>query len=180
MKSPERKQSRRAAFVARETREMLDAIRADAREQFGSDRKYEDLDWDLKTPCDDCPFRKSSPFHEGIAANAPANTVSILGHNFCHTCHKTDPRADCETSKRYRGRLKHCVGSLIVLLKTGRGFDLQLLFLRAIEDGKIDIHELTRIAEADRECFEDLDAFLRFQGAGLARLIAGRDAADLP
>jgi hypothetical protein len=131
-------------------------------------RTAADLDWDLKRPCADCPFRRSTPFHAGVCSSALNYLRSIEAHNFSHTCHKTDPASDSEQGQAYGGRLKHCVGSLFMLLKTGDGFDLQMPLLQAAEDGKLDIHELARAAEADEECYT-LSEFLAACGAGLER-----------
>lgn len=131
---------------------------------------FTDLDWDLTKPCNDCPFRRSTPWHEGVAANAVKCAESIQGHKFAHTCHKTDARADSDQGKAWQGRPKHCAGSLIMLIKTGRGLDLQLPLLKAAEAGLVDIQALSRIAKEDKECFT-LNEFMRFQGEGLGRLI---------
>ena len=113
-------------------------------------RRYDDVDWDLKRPCADCPFRRGTPFHEGIANGTVDVVHSIELRRFAHTCHKTDNFSDSPEGRRYRGRLKHCAGSLIMLLKTGHGLDLQVPFLKAAEAGKLDIHELSEIARAGR------------------------------
>lgn len=112
-----------------------------------------DIDWDLTKPCDDCPFRRSTPYHQGVGHCLPEYVESIFAGRFAHTCHKTDARADSEQGKRYRGRVKHCAGALIMLLKTGHGLDLQMPMIRAIDSGKFDIARFARIAADDRECY---------------------------
>jgi hypothetical protein len=114
---------------------------------------FRDLDWDLKRPCQDCPFRRSTPPHEGTAAAAFDTILSLEDHRFAHSCHKTDPRSDSPGGRRLTGRPKHCRGALIMIVKSGKGYDLQLPLLRAGEAGLIDLDELTRAAKADRECY---------------------------
>jgi hypothetical protein len=73
--------------------------------------------WDLKTPCNDCPFLKSTPCHDGIASDLP----TLLKHedhgNYAHSCHKTHPGADgwVET---YQGPVQHCAGFTIMKIKS--------------------------------------------------------------
>lgn len=50
-----------------------------------------DLDWSMTTPCGDCPFLKSSPFHEGVADSIPAYAEAIespacSGSQFATSC----------------------------------------------------------------------------------------------
>lgn len=118
-----------------------------------------DVRYDLRNPCADCPFMKTTPFHQGVAKSIPGLCESIESRSFAHTCHKTDTRPQCdgpvagtETGKP----VQHCVGSLLMLLKTGNGKDLQLPFLQAIEAGKLsveDVHALTARAKADPNVF---------------------------
>jgi hypothetical protein len=129
-------------------------------------RRNEDFDWDLKRPCADCPFRRGTPFHEGIAGNTQGVIESIRRHTFAHTCHKTDNFSDSPEGRRFVGRFKHCVGSLIMLIKTGRGHDLQIPLLEAAQAGKIDLDELMATAKADKDCYT-LHEFLVAQAAGL-------------
>ena len=112
-----------------------------------------DVDWDLKSPCDDCPFLKRSPYHEGVASSLPNYVDSIEAHRFAHTCHKTDARPSVDGPRTWGGRAKHCAGAILMLLKTGNGLDLQLALLQACEDGKLDIHEMTERARRDSSVF---------------------------
>lgn len=139
--------------------------------------KIADVDWDLKRPCKDCPFKKSSPFHEGVAAGCLDLMNMIEDGVFAHTCHKTDDRSDSKEGKRWPGRVKHCVGSLYMLIKSGEGKDLQRPLLQAIANGQVDVEDLTRRALTDEECFT-LSEFLAFCGDGLRRLWE-REANDL-
>ncbi len=104
-----------------------------------------DVDWDLKQPCDDCPFLRTSAFHGGVARSLPDYVASIENNRFAHTCHKTDCRRSVDGPKTFKGTPKHCAGALMMLLKTGNGADLQLPLLEALEASKWDGREMTII-----------------------------------
>lgn len=74
-----------------------------------------DLGFDLKRPCKDCPFRMSTPKHGGIADSLPDYLRSVETGTFVHTCHKTDPRADSIEGKAYKGKTQHCAGALALM-----------------------------------------------------------------
>lgn len=133
----------------------------------------EELAWNLMAPCGDCPFRKDSPFHEGIAATAEAKFCDIQRGRFAHTCHKTDNRPECDGPHNWKGRPEHCAGAILMLLKTGDGYDLQLPLLQAIEAGKLDIEAMMRRAKRAKNVFT-LPEFLRFQLEGAKQLLAKR------
>jgi hypothetical protein len=125
------------------------------------------IDFDLKTPCGDCPFLKSSPFHDGVCESLPQYLDSINMNVFAHTCHKTDNRGSVDGPQNFKGeRAKHCAGAIICLLKTGKGKDLQLPLLQAAERGAIDLDEMSRIAASDVEVFT-LAEMLAFYANGL-------------
>ena len=126
-----------------------------------------DVDWDLKSPSSDCPFRKPTPYHGGVASRALLYAEQIRCGRFAHTCHKTDKRSDSETGKAYQGRPKVCAGSLYMLVKTGEGADLQRAVLNAIDAGKLDIKDLDRRARAGRDCYA-VREFIEACAAGLA------------
>lgn len=112
------------------------------------------LDWDLKQPCDDCPFTRAAPFHQGVAETLPQNVEAIEAHRFAHTCHKTDNRPYCDGPKTYQGeRPKHCVGALYMLIKSGGSKWMQHAFVQAMDAGRVDVEDLCRRARADRRCF---------------------------
>lgn len=108
------------------------------------DTDYESqLNYDMKEPCNDCPFRKSTPWDmKGVGIdklNFMVDTI-VYGQEGAHTCHKTDPRADYEPAKDYKGGLQHCVGFLRMCEK---GFSRKLSSRtgtahRAILAGKLD------------------------------------------
>lgn len=126
-----------------------------------------DLDWDLKSPCDDCPFLRTSPFHEGVAGSIPKTMEAIEAGAFAHTCHKTDCRPSVDGPRTWRGRTKHCAGALMMLLKTGKGLDLQLPLLQSLEQGKWDAKEMTARAKADKRVFT-VGQFIAFYARELA------------
>ena len=119
--------------------------------------------WNLKQPCADCPFTKRAPFHEGVAGSLPNYVERIESHQFAHTCHKTDRRPECDGPHTWDGKPEHCAGALMMLLKTGDGKDLQLPLLEALQEGKFDVEEMTRLAKANKNVFtlrELLDFYL--------------------
>ncbi len=85
-------------------------------------RIMKEMRFDLRSPCDDCPFRTNAPMHEGIIAELTSKIDSLLDDGLVHSCHKTDPRADCEAHKRApKGSpVQHCAGALIMMEKMGR------------------------------------------------------------
>ena len=90
------------------------------------------LGFDLKEPCLDCPFRTDSPFHSGIAKELPRLTESIDEGNLVHSCHKTDPRADGFT-KLDKGKIQHCAGMMIMEIKDKEDVTMPMLLY-----GKLD------------------------------------------
>lgn len=113
-----------------------------------------ELDWDLQTPCGDCPFRKSSPFHQGVAKGLPLYLEAIDRGKLAHTCHKTDNREECDGPRNWKGdRPKHCAGLILMLLKTGDGKDLQLPLLQAAEAGKLDLARMIELAADSQDIF---------------------------
>lgn len=113
----------------------------------------DEIGWDLKRPCADCPFVRTSPAHEGVAGSLPAYMESIESNQFAHSCHKTDMRPECDGPHTWHGKPQHCVGALMMLLKTGEGMDLQLPLLQAAQEGKLDLAEMTAAAKANADVF---------------------------
>lgn len=126
-----------------------------------------DVHWDLRNPCADCPFMKTTPFHQGVAKSIPDLVESINDQRFAHTCHKTDTRKACDgpvAGKETGKPVQHCIGSILMLLKTGQDKDVQLPFLQAIDSGKLsadDVHALEARAKADPNVFT-LRGFIHF------------------
>jgi len=143
-----------------------------------------DIAWELRSPCADCPFMKSSPFHQGVASHIPGYVESIRNNEFAHTCHKTDHRLSVDGPLRGKpnGRpVQHCAGATLMLLKTGRGFDLQLPLLEALECGKLtseQLQEMTARAKADPNVFT-VPQLLRFYEDGVRDLLKSWEPADV-
>ncbi len=130
-----------------------------------------DVDWDLKTPCNDCPFLRTSPYHEGVAGSLPGYADSIQDHRFAHTCHKTDCRPTVDGPRTFKGTAKHCAGALMMLLKTGNGVDLQVPLLEALQADKWDYKEMETRAQADDRVFR-LPELLEFYAIELGKRVA--------
>lgn len=76
------------------------------------------LEYDLKTPCQDCPFRKDVPIHNGVASDLMNIFGKIEMGKFAHSCHKTDHRSDGYIES-YKGNVQHCAGAIIMMKKMG-------------------------------------------------------------
>lgn len=76
------------------------------------------VEYDLKKPCGDCPFLKTTPFHVGVAANFEGYMESMSRQEFAHTYHKTDNRDEVDGPRNHQGPTQHCVGALLMLLKS--------------------------------------------------------------
>ena len=83
-------------------------------------RDFDDIEMDLKTPCDDCPFRSDVYFHEGIFGSLDDYEKSFESGEFAHTCHKTDKRADGFEKSYKKEHPQHCAGMLIMAKKMGK------------------------------------------------------------
>ena len=135
-----------------------------------------ELHWDLRNPCADCPFMKTTPYHQGVAKSIPGVVESINEGRFAHTCHKTDSRKQCDgpvAGKETGKPVQHCIGSILMLAKTGNGKDLQLPFLQAIDDGKISAEEVRKLidrAKSDPNVFT-IRGFIHFYRNKLMSLL---------
>jgi len=128
-----------------------------------------DLHWDLEQPCNDCPFRKGVPFHKGVCSSLPLYLGEIERGNFAHTCHKTDNRPSCDGPRPENATMQHCAGAIIMLLKTGEGYDLQRPLLKAVDAGKLDLKKMAAIAKGDTKCYTVLE-LVKFYAKGVAQL----------
>lgn len=108
-----------------------------------SARITKDIRFDLRSPCDDCPFRTDAPMHEGIMSELPQKILLLESGNLAHTCHKTDPRADCAPERRAPpgSPIQHCAGAIIMALKIDKW---QHIMTRGLLAGKFD-HERLNI-----------------------------------
>jgi hypothetical protein len=136
-----------------------------------------DLEWDMPSPCNDCPFRRDAPDHLGVVRNVVGYLNAIEDGRFSHTCHKTDNRADAP--KNWSGRPKHCAGALLFL--TRAKCDLQLPLLEAGQSGKIDLKALAERAKKDDRVFSStLELIVYYVSMGQRLLHAkGEDRSPL-
>lgn len=128
------------------------------------------LGWDLKGPCNDCPFRKNAPEHEGVAAAIPGYIESIREHRFSHTCHKTDNEAD--GPKNHKGKIQHCAGALHFMVKAR--CDLQRPLLQAIDAGQLDVHAMCKRARRDKRVFGSIKQLVNYYAAMAQRILQKR------
>lgn len=80
--------------------------------------KPSEVDFSLKAPCHDCPFKRTSPIHTGVASDLINIHGRIEMGRFAHTCHKTDSRSD-GYDPNHKGPVKHCAGALIMMKNMG-------------------------------------------------------------
>ena len=93
-----------------------------------------ELRYDLKKPCNECPFRAGAKYHEGVTANLMLYHGRMEQGTLVFTCHKTDRRSDSPIGKKFRGKIQHCGGLLTMMAK-----DVSMLGMhqcRAMESGK--------------------------------------------
>jgi hypothetical protein len=120
-----------------------------------------DLDWTRKAPCKDCPFLKSSPYHEGIAERLldygfGSYASGIEAGQFCHTCHKTDNREAVDGPKNYKGeKPQHCYGAIMMMLKSYDQIPIQESLMAAASKGllKPGLLAMARRAKKDGRFF---------------------------
>lgn len=111
---------------------------------------HKDMRYDLRKPCDDCPFMRATPYHSGVAASLLKCKESIDTNVFSHSCHKTDNRKACDGPKGHKGPIQHCVGALLMILKS-KDVPYQRPMLIATDDGRLDFWKWFRAAKADRK-----------------------------
>lgn len=80
------------------------------------DYSGKELGYSLKRPCDDCPFRKNAPMHNGIIRALPEMAKAYKKKWLVHSCHKTDPRADGYTGL-VENKIQHCAGMMAMYKK---------------------------------------------------------------
>ena len=108
--------------------------------------RVQDLHYGLTAPCSDCPYRRNSPAHEGIAKNLPFVISQLMTDQaVAHSCHKTDPRAD-GFKPGYEGDVQHCAG----FLYTMRG--KAVAFQEAVAQGRA----VDRFKDGHPDCFRNL------------------------
>lgn len=97
----------------------------------------------LRRPCAECPFKKTTPLHRGVALNLDTLAESLRDETFAHSCHRTDSRSDYRQAKRYRGEIQHCAGALIMMEKSGC---VSLPMANAMAFGELDVKRLDMAA----------------------------------
>ena len=95
-----------------------------------------ELSFDLKKPCKDCPFKKSTPVHEGILADLMDICNKLDDGTGIFTCHKTDPNTDSTDGQKFKGKLQHCAGFMIMAVKSKKTTDHMI---NAYADNKLDL-----------------------------------------
>lgn len=111
----------------------------DVRRRMSDVIQHKEIGFELNAPCADCPFRRSTEFHEGVMKSLPEYVTKMESGEFSHSCHKTDPRSDSEGAKPVNGRIQHCVGAILMCEKSGNG---QMPYLTAFVKGDLNIDEL--------------------------------------
>lgn len=103
-------------------------------ERFEKLERFEikNIAYDKTAPCKDCPFKKTSPLHEGIGAEVAGMMTKLDEGTLAHTCHMTDPRTDHEDAVNYEGPVQHCAGAMIMMEKAGKAN--QAMFLAELND----------------------------------------------
>lgn len=101
---------------------------------------YVNISWDQKSPCNDCPFKKSTGFKNGVQSNIGEILTDLVDGGFiAFSCHKTDPRSDDPKAQDYKGKMQHCAGFMMMAEKSQmRTIPMQA----AIDQGKLKIEEL--------------------------------------
>ena len=85
------------------------------------------MKFDLKSPCDNCPFRNDINFYLHPERRQEIADSLLNDHTF--PCHKTTPET---SSNKDIKKIQHCAGALIVMLKSGEIWDNFLFRLAAI------------------------------------------------
>jgi len=77
------------------------------------------MEFDLTSPCDDCPFRNDG---KGIRWLGRARAVEIVGalERSTFSCHKTDSDPDDDDDSKDNVTTEHCAGALIMLEHMGK------------------------------------------------------------
>lgn len=133
----------------------------------------DDLHYNLKSPCADCPFRRDAPDHAGIVSAIPGYLETIAAGRFGHSCHCTDPSAD--GFKGGDGPIEFCAGSLQFLLRSGKW--LQKPIAKAIDDKRFDVIAMEKRAKRSKIVFKSVREMLGHY-IGVARRLVEAQAAD--
>jgi len=92
----------------------------------------ERMAFDMKKPCDSCPFLKTVPL-DGAPDWALDVARGFWAKSITHSCHKSDPNADGFVGVK---RTQHCIGILGVMKNTGNIYSQDAV--RALVTGELD------------------------------------------
>lgn len=109
--------------------------------------KESDIAFDMVEPCADCPFRLSTPCDKKGITQEQIQLIAgfhldQLGRNEMHSCHVTDPRVTDGGYKGHKGKLQHCAGFMLMLVKSERESGPMI---RAAEAGRLDLAKLKSV-----------------------------------
>jgi hypothetical protein len=105
--------------------------------------------YDLKNPCDNCPFRKDvSPYIRPARAEEIAD--ALLSGRMTFSCHKTTTE---KGRSNHHPKAQHCAGALIVLEKMGKSHQMMRIAERL---GFYNYKELDMQAPV----YDDLEEFI--------------------
>jgi hypothetical protein len=89
------------------------------------------MNFDMKTPCNNCPFRHDVP---GFLRQARAEEIAeSLLNDQTFPCHKTTKDAEDEDGESYRyadGTSQHCAGAMIMLMNMGMPNQMMRIAMR--------------------------------------------------
>lgn len=121
-----------------------------------NDKNYssENIDYSLKRPCNDCPFKKKAKYHEGVLQALPNYHAGMEMGNFGHSCHKTDPRSD-GFNEGFKGKAKHCMGAIALMAKD-KDIQPQGHIVRAHLEGKIKVKDVEASKKQVFDSFIDM------------------------
>lgn len=117
------------------------------------------IGWDLKIPCAECPFRKSTPCEKKGIQDLPGlvDTMMTTGV-IAHSCHRTDPRSDYANPKLINGKVQACAGFTLFALNSGyptgpmmRAYSAGKLSIKKLRKYKPLAHSLDDLKEAYKE-----------------------------
>lgn len=114
------------------------------------------MNFDLKTPCNQCPFRRDCP-PRWLGHKRAAQIAGSLDEGKTFTCHKTG-RAPGRSDEQ------HCAGALIVLKKAQGGFSGNISL--AIALGLFDYRAL----DLDAPVFNTFEEFIRHHERDTVRI----------
>ena len=112
------------------------------------------MNFDLKKPCEDCPFRNDKEHQRGWLGEDRASEIerSLSRHTF--PCHKTTKHDD-DGNYQQRPKEQHCAGALIML----EHMEQPSQMMRIAE--RLGMYDRAKL-EMDSPVFEDDSAFVEW------------------